>query len=348
MLPRMQGDHLWVQQTEDLERLAGEVGRGPLAVDSEADSFHRYRERLCLLQLSFGGRDVLIDTLDEVDPRVLQPVLADRGVRKLLHGADFDLRLLHREYGIEVAGLFDTMIAARLVGEPSFGLAALLDKHCGVRLDKRHQRADWAIRPLPPDMADYAANDTRYLDELATGLAARLGALGRTSWAEEEFLRLEAVRWTGGADPATAYLRIKGVKRLEPRSLAIARELFELRDRCARERDLPPYRILRDEVIVLLTELRPDRDEAVERIRQIPRQWKRKRRTGSFEARLKRLCRERDRVAADLGIDSSLVAPRALLERGLERIDAGGDPTELAEMRRWQARLLAPLFAESA
>jgi ribonuclease D len=225
-------------------------------------------------------------------------------------------------------------------------------------------------------MAGYAASDTRYLADLAEKLGARLEELGRTSWAEEEFVRLEAVRWSGEADPATAFLRIKGVKRLDRRGLAIARELFTLRDRLARERDLPPYRILRDEVIVLLTELRPRSAAAFEPIRELPRPWKRpsrsrllreaigralaldeadlperprqtlRRRTPSFDTRLKRLSRERDRVSADLGIEPSIVAPRAVLERGLERIDAGGEPTDLPEMRRWQAGLLTPLFAD--
>src|SRR4029079_2620570 len=155
------------------------------------------------------------DPLVGVSLEPLRPLLQDRGVAKVMHGADYDLRLLARDHAVDVAGVFDTMIAARLTGERAFGLAALLEKHLGVRLDKSHQRADWSRRPLPPAMAAYAVEDTRHLAELGTRLRARLAELSRLSWAEEEFRRLEGVRWAESAEPEP-WRKIKGASPPRP------------------------------------------------------------------------------------------------------------------------------------
>ena len=147
----------WIERNPELQAVVEEIGGGPLAVDTEADSFHHYREKICLIQLSYRESTALVDPLSGLDPSPLKPVLSDRAVRKVLHGADYDLRLLARDFGIEVAGLFDTMIAARLVGERAFGLAALLETRLGVRLDKsrpllqapdRRERLEALMDPL--------------------------------------------------------------------------------------------------------------------------------------------------------------------------------------------------------
>ena len=197
------GSIAWIRETGNLSDTLAAVGAGPLALDTEADSLHHYPEKVCLVQLTFGGADHLVDPLAGVDLAPLGRILADRAVTKILHGSDYDLRVLHRDFGLELVGLFDTMIAARLTGERSFGLAALLETHFGIKLEKKFQRADWSLRPLTAEMESYAALDTRHLEALAGRLGEQLEQLGRTAWAEEEFRALEGVRWSA-PDPEDA------------------------------------------------------------------------------------------------------------------------------------------------
>ncbi|MCP3979868.1 MAG: ribonuclease D [bacterium] len=363
----------WIATDDELTDELGRVGPGPLGLDSEADSLHRYPEKVCLVQISHGGRNALIDPLAGVDMGRLGPLLHDVGLRKILHGADYDLRVLHRDFGLELTGLFDTMIAARLVGERAFGLAALLQKYLDVTLDKKHQRADWSRRPLSPALLEYAATDTRHLEALVAELEPRLVALGRREWAEEEFRNLEVVRWTE-KDRSEAYRRVKGSNALDRRELALLRELFALREREARERGRPPFRVMPDAVLLALAETRPSRVETLGSLRGLPRGWERGRRAESLlqavrtaeglaqeelpplrlprerpriskavEERLKRLCKERDRIAEELDLEPSVVASRSALEASIARVDRGEEPGP-PEMRGWQARCLRPAF----
>ena len=144
----------WIRDGDALAATLAELGDGPLALDTEADSFHHYPEKICLIQISTGSGTSLIDPLAGVELSALGAVLEDPALPKVLHGADYDLRLLRRDHGLQVRKLFDTMIAARLTGETRFGLASLLEGHLAVRLDKRFQRADWSRRPLPREMID--------------------------------------------------------------------------------------------------------------------------------------------------------------------------------------------------
>ena len=187
----------------------GLTGEARVAVDLEAAGFHRYSDRVCLLQVSTGDQNFVVDTL-AVDPSdVLRGPLESPAVTILLHGGDYDLRLLDRDLDLHPVKLFDTQTAAALLGEPSLGLAALLEKYLDVHVSKKYQRADWAQRPLPDEMLDYAASDTQHLHELADLLAEGLDAVGRRSWAEEESALMETLRWNaeGDVDPVT---KIKG------------------------------------------------------------------------------------------------------------------------------------------
>ncbi|NLC70231.1 MAG: ribonuclease D, partial [Desulfuromonadaceae bacterium] len=165
-----------------------------IAVDLEADSYHCYFARVCLLQLTSSRRTVLIDPLALPDLDPLKEVMADKNIRKIFHAADYDVRCLHRDFGIEVGNIFDTMTACKLLGEEVLGLADLLRKYFGVELDKKYQCANWAIRPLPEEMLHYAAEDTRYLHRLAAIIEERLKEKGRMEWAKEEFALLEDLR----------------------------------------------------------------------------------------------------------------------------------------------------------
>jgi ribonuclease D len=364
----------WVSESKRLLSLLEGVGAGPLAVDTEADSMHHYPEKVCLVQLSFADSDLLLDPLAELDPYVsLQPLFGDPAIPKIMHGADYDLRMLHRDFGLEVNGLFDTMLAARLIGERAFGLAALLKKHIGVELDKRYQRADWSVRPLPEEMRSYAAMDTRYLAQLAGLLESELDRLGRSAWAEEEFHRLERVRWRDSADDE-AYRRIKGSGSLSRRGLAILRELVVLREEAALRADRPPFKILSNELLLNIAKVMPRSERELTRNERLPASWssgarlrrlmdavkraldlpeerlpemKRpqgKRATKSFEKRLRRLCKRRDAMAAELDIEPSLLASRSVLGHALAGFENGESLEQVKELRAWQAGLLQPLF----
>ena len=227
-----------------------------LAVDLEADSLHHYQEKVCLIQISTPSESVLIDPLALLDLSPLAPVLADPAIRKIFHGADYDIRSLHRDFGIEVRNLFDTMIACQFLGEKEVGLAAVLFKRFGVELDKRYQKADWSKRPLSGDMIEYAVRDTSLLIELYGQLAEELRAKGRLAWVEEESLLLTGVR-AGSREFDTLLLRFKGAASMEPRTLAVLEELLRFRDGLAREHNLPPFKILGSDTLRQLAEKKP-------------------------------------------------------------------------------------------
>lgn len=355
----------WICDRADVVRLVERIGVGPVAIDTEADSYHHYREKVCLIQISFRDDTVLIDPLARPDVEPLRPVLESPGVPKVMHGADYDLRLLDRDLGITIGGLFDTMIAARLVGERACGLAALLESRLGVRLDKRHQLADWSRRPLPEELVRYAADDTRHLPALYRILEDRLAELGRLEWAREEFRRLEGVRWIVEPDDPEAYRDVKGAARLERRGLAVLRELFAWRRETAERDDVPPFRIATDAVLVALAERPPGdvhdlararRAEAiVGRVRRAletePTSWPERRRRasrrdpGPSAARFRALRDRRDGLAARLDLEPSILVNRAALEAIATKLDGGEDWRTVPELRRWQIGLLEEIVA---
>jgi ribonuclease D len=354
----------------------GEVARvckaaraqGALALDTEADSFHSYFHKLCLVQLSFAGGDYLIDPL-ALERSALQPLaaaLGDRSVRKLMHGADYDLRVLDRDLGAHVANLADTQVAAQLLGEPQTGLAALLEKWLGVHLDKRFQRADWGARPLPPQLVAYAAGDTAHLEALADLMAQRLDALHRLEWWREECKALETVRWEPPRRNEFAFERIKGAGRLKGPARDRLAALHAWRELVAAGEDVPSFRVLRGESLIALAVQAPTDLQALAKVPSVgagtarrygpallallasppPAPVRERRRPPPVdrerEARLREARTTRDEAAAALGIDPGVLAPRASLETFVDRLPL--DETQLCEClaRRWRAAELAP------
>lgn len=240
------------------------------ALDCEAAGFHRYSDRLCLVQVTVGTQTFVVDPLAFDAADVLRGPVEDPAVRVMMHGADYDLRLLDRDLGIRVRGLFDTQVAASLLGEPVLGLSPLLERHLGVRLSKKHQRADWAKRPLPEDMIDYAAADTRHLSALVEILEEALTVAGRKAWAEEEFRLLEAIRWEEEV-PEDPVLRVKGARRMSPREVHALREALGWRDEIAQRRDRAPFRVAGDQVLVAVAQERPRTVSGLQRIKGMPR-----------------------------------------------------------------------------
>lgn len=239
-----------------------------IAVDLEADSLHNYREKICLVQISTPQHNLLIDTLalGNLDP--LKPVFADPRIRKIFHAADYDLRSLKRDFDLSVHGLFDTMICAQLLGEARIGLADLLDKYCGVTLDKKYQKADWSRRPLPEEMIRYAAADTAYLHHLAELFRVRLEALGRMGWVTEECALLESVHFAENSGPLA--IRIKGAGLLSRRELGVLECLLQWREAEGARRNRPVYKIIGNKPLLELARRLPRNQEALKGIEGLP------------------------------------------------------------------------------
>jgi ribonuclease D len=327
-----------------------------IPIDTEADSLHCYFEKLCLIQISVPGHDLLIDPLAGFS---LAPLFAAWAGRELIiHGADYDLRLLRRVGFAGPARVFDTMIAARLCGIAEFSLSALIRRYFGVELSKASQKANWARRPLPPQMAEYAVKDTHYLLEIVAILEAELIRLGRLEWLHQSCEKaIVATTITKERDPDELW-RITGSKDLRGRASAILRALWHWREEEAKVVDRPTFHILHGEQLlhaaaqfdrghdVDFTQLHGARRrrfyEAVEQAKALPEsEWPqiirkfRPRPTRDEEIRFRDLKKKRDDIAADLQLDPSLLAPKSLLESW------AAQPAETAaRMMPWQRAVL--------
>src|SRR2546423_3470628 len=269
--PTMRHQPLYLDTAKDTSRaLASIADVDLLALDTEGASFHRFVDRIYLVQLSTRERTIIIDPLPIGAPEGLGRLLEDPNVQVVFHDADYDLRLLRQDYGWQLRNIFDTRVAAQLLGIRAFGLAALLERFFGVKLDKKHQRADWSMRPLTPDMLEYAAQDTMYLLGLRDRLAEDLKRAGRWSWAREEFARLEQTRWQD-EDESTAFLRIKGARDLNRRELAVLRELVNWRNEVARRADRATFRVIGNDPLFDIARLRPTTREGLSGVKGMPR-----------------------------------------------------------------------------
>jgi ribonuclease D len=306
-----------------------------IAVDTEADSLHCYFEKLCLVQVSVPGHDYLIDPLAGFDLKPLAETLAGKEI--VLQGADFDLRLLRRSLGFAATRIFDTVIAARLLGLRAFSLAALVERYFGVVLTKGSQKANWAQRPLPRQMAEYAMNDTRYLLPLAEKLEAELRERGRLEWFQQSCQRaLEQTSVQRVRDEEEAW-RIAGSGKLGGRASAVLRELWQWREKEAQAADRPAFHVLQNHLLLQAAEAFaagevPDHRHFSARRRQTFRkaaetglslpesEWpvrlRRKgvRPTPATERAAEALRRRRDAVADKHGLEPSFIAPRGALD----------------------------------
>ncbi|MCX8157084.1 MAG: ribonuclease D [Verrucomicrobiae bacterium] len=348
------------RETQLLE-LADKLRASPwVAMDTEADSLHAYPEKICLIQISYPGRDVLVDPLAGFS---LQPLWeALHGRELIMHGCDYDLRLLRRTYHFLPGAVFDTMLAARLLGYQAFGLSDLVARHLGVRLEKGPQKANWALRPLPPHMEQYARNDSRHLKPLADILRAELVARGRLEWHREMCARLlEQSAHEPPADADTVW-RVKGCGQLDRRGLAVLRAVWHWREHEATAANRPPFFILSTDGMISLAALAsagqpyehliprrfsPARRErlrqAVDKALHLPPEKcpapAPRRPTLRLTAHQRRLMNElqarRDALAARLQIDPTLIAPRATLVA----LATDGEAAR-RQLMTWQQKLL--------
>ena len=330
-----------------LAELLAQIGSSDrVAIDTEADSLHCYREKLCLLQVSVpaavsdhgcdeAGRDYIVDPLADLDLAPLCAVLAQKEI--VLHGSDYDLRLLRRSLNFAACRIFDTLIAARLLGIREFSLAALVERFFGVRLAKGSQKANWARRPLPGRMVEYAMNDTHYLLPLADRLESQLREQDRLAWLGQSCERAIEQAATERARDADEAWRIRGSGALRGRAAAVLRALWQWREKEAEAADRPPFHILQNDELVRAAEsfasgsmpdyryFSPRRRRAFRDVAQtalqlpeeelpVSRRRSGTRPTAEVVRRSEELRRRRDRAARELELDPTFVAPRATLE----------------------------------
>ncbi len=242
-----------------------------IAIDTESNSLYAYQERVCLIQFSVPGEDYLVDTLAMDDLPGLGPLLSSPETEKVFHAAEYDVMVLHRDYGFEINHLFDTMVASRIVGWNRYGLASLLEEHFGVHTDKRMQRTNWGRRPLTEDQIEYARIDTHYLLPLRDKLLRELEAQDRVKEARAAFERVTETRWSKREFDEDGFWRIKGAPDLTDEELAVLRELYLYREDRARELDRPPFKVLTDRALVRLSQQMPSSYAELGRTTGIPR-----------------------------------------------------------------------------
>jgi ribonuclease D len=376
-MPAETDSAVYLDKPEEVDRFLSEISDvTELALDTEGASFHRFLDRIYLLQVSTRDKSAIIDPLPIGAPAGLGALLESKAVEVVFHDADYDLRLLHQDYGWHVANIFDTRIAAQLLGIKSFGLAALLEQFFDVRLDKKHQRADWSMRPLTRDMLEYAAQDTRYLLQLKDHMKGDLDRRGRLHWAQEEFARLEGTRWDA-EDAMEGFLRLKGARDLTRPELAVLRELVNWRDTVAAQLDRATFRVMGNEVLLDLSRNPPrsvselaaikgmpkgmidragaDIIAAVRRGLEVPeaelprfpksQRWNKDK---EFDARVVRLKGVRDEVARALDLDPGVLCSRERLEN-IARSDAKtvAELEEVPGLRRWQIEVMGAGFIQA-
>ena len=365
---------VWVDTPAGLAALVADLSIQPaIAVDTESNSLHAYREQVCLIQFSTPQIDYLLDPLAISDTartpplaghtrsgaglQSLAPIFADPNIEKVFHAAEYDLICLSRDFGWQVRSLFDTMVAVRTLGWPSHGLAAVLESQFGVKLNKRHQRANWAARPLTPDQLAYARLDTHYLIPLRQKLADALHAAGYWNEAGEEFERLTYVNGRAappGFDPQNFWY-VTGARDLSPREAAILRELYLYREHTAQRLNRPPFKVMSEATLLELAQSQPKALDDLKTISGMsayqinrhglqvlhaitrgqtaspPRPPRADHEDDDVLERYEALRRWRKGRAQERGVESDVIVPRDVLLEIARR--APGSPAELESIR---------------
>lgn len=328
-----------IAQSADLQKLAETLSCQPIvAVDTEANSLFAYRERVCLIQFSIPGTDYLVDPLALDDLSPLAPLFENPDIEKIFHAAEYDLIIMQRDFDFSFAHLFDTMVAARILGLPAVGLGSLLKSQFGVNPDKRYQRANWGRRPIPADMLTYAQLDTHYLIPLRNHLKSELKAAGRWQLALEDFRRAcHGNSPPHRKSPPEQCWRINGIHDLEHKQIAVLHELCRFRDRKARSLDRPLFKVIGDRSLFNIAVACPRTPRELERLpgisqRQVrwigkgllssvrrglrskpPSQPRKPRPSDSYLTRVDRLRYWRKTTARDLGVESDVILPKDVL-----------------------------------
>jgi ribonuclease D len=340
-----------ITDPEALEELIEDLSKESLlAVDTESNSLYAYQEQVCLIQFSKQEADYLVDPLSLDDLSPLAEIFADPKIEKIFHAAEYDLICLKRDFDFKVNNLFDTMIAASVLGKAEVGLGSILNNEFGVQMDKRYQRANWGQRPLPDHLLDYARLDTRYLVPLRNRLKAELEESGRWEMAAEDFRRMSILN--GGnhensrnhvRNSGEACWRISGANDLTPQQAAVLLELCKYRDRVAKNMNRPLFKVMSDSTLHSIASVCPISINELKRLpgmsrgqvyrhgsallQAVKRGLESKpvipprppRPDEKFLCRVENLRQWRMRTARDLGVKSDVVLSRDLLYAIAER-----------------------------
>ena len=359
-------DYLHVENRDALLKVANILQKeSVIGVDLEADSMFHYQEKVCLLQFSTPSCNILVDPLAVRDLSPLAPVFKSPEIRKIFHGADYDIRSLYRDFEIEVNALFDTQIAARFLGLRDIGLASLLNEKMNITLKKKYQKKDWSQRPLPVPMLEYAVHDTCHLLSLTQILMAELRKTGRLPFVEEECQLQTAVR-SAVPNDEPLFLKFNGAGRLDRRSLAVLEALLQFRDQTARRRDLPLFKVIGNSQIMALAKRKPVKMDNLQDIRGFS--WKQINQLGAailktvrpalalsenelpvyprkrsekispkVGDRMKRLKEWRDQRGREMGVDPAIICTNAQAKAlALSNPYIPDDLKELLSIKNWQ------------
>ena len=310
-----------------------------VAVDTESDSLFVYYEKVCLLQITAEGQSFVIDPLETGDLSCLNDIFSDPGILKIFHAAEYDLMCLKRDFGFMFANLFDTMVAARMLGKKEFGLGPLLESEFGIHLDKRYQKANWGVRPLSREMLQYAVGDTRFLSLLKDRLDGELRERGMMDIAQEDFDRLCQIHAAVSEPHEPVWWKVTGGVELLPPEQAVLQGLCEFREKEAQIRDLPPFKILSNSALVNIALENPSNENTLRRLKgvgnavvrrygrtilEINRTWRRKKRipqpvltsrpSNGILSRRDRLKTWRKTVGMEMDVPSDVILPRDILE----------------------------------
>ena len=328
---------VWVDKPKLLTEMIGDLSAQPcVAVDTESNSLHAYREQVCLIQFSTPQKDYVIDPLALHDLSALGPLFSNPKIEKIFHAAEYDLICLRRDFGFKVSNLFDTMHAARVLGYPFVGLDNLLAEKFQFEMDKRHQKADWAVRPLTSSQLDYARLDTHFLFDLRDVLEPELKEKDRLQMAREDFARACHVEIPKERLNGTSWKRFSLRKDISPRELTVLSELCVTRDHIAERMNRPVFKVIADALLIDIARNLPEKDvdlaglglsakqirlwgseilEAVKRgtVAPLVEREQPKRPHDATLKRIEKLKNWRKRLAEQLGVESDIVLPKTYL-----------------------------------
>jgi len=337
-------DPIFIARPHALARLVEELSCEPIiAVDTEANGLYAYREQVCLIQFSTPKADYLVDSLALDDLSPLASVFENPNIEKVFHASEYDLIILHQDFGFSVSRLFDTMIAARILGWNAVGLGSILDDRFGIHVNKKYQRADWGQRPIPKEMMTYAQIDTHFLIPLRDQMKTELKNSRRWSLAIEDFRRCTKVNSLNHRNSNDGCFRIKGAHDLRPRQAAVLNELCIFRDGKARSLNRPLFKVISDRALLQVAKAAPKSIKELEQIKELSKRqanWlgdgilasvkrglvakplervRKPRPSYQYLDRVELLRNWRIRKAQGLGVKSDVILPKDLLYDLAER-----------------------------
>jgi ribonuclease D len=315
-----------------------------VAVDTESNSLYAYQERVCLIQFSIPERDFLVDPLAVSDLSTLGPLFASPEIEKIFHAAEYDLIMLDQDFGFELSNLFDTMVAARILGWKAVGLGSILKNQFGIQVQKRYQRANWGRRPLPDEMLTYAQLDTHYLIPLRKRIKDELEKAGRWPLAQEDFERGCQVNNNHSHRDGADCWRVNGARDLGPQQLAVLQELCEYRDQIAKSSDRPLFKVINNSTLYNIAEACPRTNSELEAVkgfshkqvrwlgrgilsavqrgldaRQTPKIPHKRRPSDAYLLRVDKLRQWRKNTGRAMGVESDVVLPKDLVYEFAEK-----------------------------